>query len=241
NALGSDRVRCLIMPSEFNSAATMGDAEVICRRLNVRYDIIDIKPLVESYVRSLAPAFGGSLKGLTMENLQARTRGMLNMALSNDQGHAVLVTGNKSELAMGYATLYGDTAGALAPIMDLYKHEVYELAHYINDISKTEIIPRTIIDRAPSAELRPDQKDSDTLPDYKILDALLYMLIEENATVSEAAEETGTDIALAEKVYNMMCRAEFKRRQYPLGVSISKSSFGFDDYWDYPVMNRYRP
>ncbi|MBR4748412.1 MAG: NAD(+) synthase [Abditibacteriota bacterium] len=241
NALGADRVRCLIMPSEFSSAATMGDAEVICRRLNVRYDVIDIKPLVESYVHSLAPVFGGSLKEITMENLQARTRGMLNMALSNDQGHAVLVTGNKSELAMGYATMYGDTAGALAPIMDLYKHEVYELADYINRISKTEVIPQTIIDRAPSAELRPNQKDSDTLPDYKILDALLYMLIEENATVREAAEETGADIALAEKVFGMLCRAEFKRHQYPLGVIVSKSSFGFDAYWDYPIMNKYRP
>ena len=237
-ALGPERVRCFIMPSRYSGSDTMSDAEKICKRLNVQYDIIDIDPVYRAFASSLAGALG-EVRGLTEENLQARIRGLLNMTLSNDKQTATLVTGNKSECSVGYCTLYGDTAGSLAPIMDLYKHEVYELACYINSLE--DVIPQSIIDRAPSAELSPGQKDSDSLPEDDILDKLLYMLIEENATVKEAAKEAGTDIETARRVYSLLCRAEFKRKQYPMGVIVSKSSFAFDAYWDYPIMNKFRP
>ncbi len=239
-ALGPERVRCFIMPSRYSGSDTMSDAEKICKRLAVKYDIIDIDPVYRAFASSLEGALG-EVKGLTEENLQARIRGILNMTLSNDRQTATLVTGNKSECSVGYCTLYGDTAGSLAPIADLYKHEVYELADYLNSLESEDVIPQSIIRRAPSAELSPGQKDSDSLPEYDVLDKLLYMLIEENATVKEAAKEAGADIATARRVYTLLCRAEFKRKQYPMGVIVSKSSFAFDAYWDYPIMNKFRP
>lgn len=235
-AIGSDKVQCLIMPSKYSSNETMSDAEIICNNLNIKYEIIPINTINESLLNALKPFLEGTKVDTTEENLQSRIRGILNMAVSNKKGMCLVATGNKSEAATGYYTLYGDSCGSLAPIVDLYKTEVYELCRYINSLNP--VIPESIIDRPPSAELAPGQKDNDSLPDYDILDGILTLLMDYNLCVEEVIAE-GYDEATVYKVYNLLHRVEFKRAQYPMGISLSETAFQNKDHWDYPITNKF--
>jgi len=237
DALGAEKVRCLIMPSEYSSFETMADAEKICKNLNLKYDIIPISPIVKAYEESLASIFDKLDRDITEENLQSRIRGTINMALSNKFGNIVLVTGNKSECAVGYCTLYGDTAGSLAVISDLYKHEVYALSEYIN--RNKEIIPKSIIEREPSAELRPDQKDTDSLPNYDVLDKILNLFIEEGNSIEDIVKK-GFDESIVKQIVNLFYTAQFKREQYPMGICITGSSFMKGNLNDLPLMNKFK-
>jgi NAD+ synthase (glutamine-hydrolysing) len=201
---------------------------------NVRYDVIPIEPIYEAILQQLEPIFEGRGIDVTEENIQARCRGLLLMAISNKTGRMLLTTGNKSEMAVGYATLYGDMAGGFAPIKDCSKSLVYKLAHYRNTIN--EVIPERVISRPPSAELRSNQKDSDSLPDYDILDPILEAFIEEDASVREIVAR-GFDRDVVIRVLEMVKRSEYKRRQAPPGIRISGRAFGRD--WRYPITSRY--
>jgi NAD+ synthase (glutamine-hydrolysing) len=201
----------------------------------VDYQVLPIGGLVEAARGTLAELFAGLPEDTTEENLQSRSRGILLMAISNKTGRMVLATGNKSEMAVGYATLYGDMAGGFAPIKDCTKTLVYQLARYRNSLSP--VIPERVITRPPSAELRPDQKDSDSLPPYDVLDPILDALILENRSVEEIAAR-GFDKAVAARVLEMVRKAEYKRRQAPPGVRISSRAFGRD--WRYPITSGYR-
>jgi NAD+ synthase (glutamine-hydrolysing) len=201
---------------------------------NVRYDVIPIEPIYEAILGQLKTVFEGRGFDVTEENIQARCRGLLLMAISNKTGRMLLTTGNKSEMAVGYATLYGDMAGGFAPIKDCSKSLVYKLARYRNSISK--VIPDRVISRPPSAELRPHQKDSDSLPDYDILDPILEAFIEEDLSVKEIVER-GFDRDVVVRVLEMVKRSEYKRRQAPPGIRISRRAFGRD--WRYPITSRY--
>jgi len=200
----------------------------------VRYDVIPIEPIYEATLQQLEPIFEGRGIDVTEENIQARCRGLLLMAISNKTGRMLLTTGNKSEMAVGYATLYGDMAGGFAPIKDCSKSLVYKLARYRNTIN--EVIPERVISRPPSAELRSNQKDSDSLPDYDILDPILEAFIEEDASVREIVER-GFDRDVVIRVLEMVKRSEYKRRQAPPGIRISRRAFGRD--WRYPITSRY--
>ena len=201
----------------------------------IRYDVIPIEPMYEAAIRQLAPVLGDTEPDATEENIQARCRGLLLMAISNKTGRMLLTTGNKSEMAVGYATLYGDMAGGYAPIKDCSKSLVYELSRYRNTLG--EAIPERVITRPPSAELRPDQKDTDSLPDYDILDTILEAFIEEDLSVKEIMAR-GFDRAIVVRVLEMVKRNEYKRRQAPPGVRISKRAFGRD--WRYPITSGYK-
>jgi len=210
------------------------DAAKQARIQKVRYDVIPIEPMYEATLQQLATVFESRDIDVTEENIQARCRGLLLMAISNKTGRMLLTTGNKSEMAVGYATLYGDMAGGFAPIKDCSKSLVYKLARYRNSISK--VIPERVISRPPSAELRPHQQDSDSLPDYDILDPILEAFIEEDLSVNEIVER-GFDRDVVIRVLEMVKRSEYKRRQAPPGIRISRRAFGRD--WRYPITSRY--
>ena len=203
--------------------------------MGVRYDVIPIEPMYEATLQQLQPIFGDQPADVTEENIQARCRGLLLMALSNKTGRMLLTTGNKSEMAVGYATLYGDMAGGFAPIKDCSKTMVYRLARYRNTLGAA--IPERVITRPPSAELRPDQKDSDSLPDYDILDPILEAFIEDDLSVAEITAQ-GYDRDIVLRVLEMVKRNEYKRRQAPPGVRISGRAFGRD--WRYPITSGYK-
>ena len=243
-ALGADRVRALRMPSPWSSAGSLDDAQALAERLGLELQTVPIAPLMQGFDQALTPALGHQPSGVTAENLQSRIRGTLLMALANQQGRLLLSTGNKSELAVGYCTLYGDMNGGLAVIGDLYKTTVFELCDWIDSPASSacrgelglpaggELIGAAIRSKPPSAELRPDQKDSDSLPDYAVLDPLLRRSIEDMATPEQLIAE-GTDPALAQRVQGLLRRAEFKRRQAPPVLKISSRSFGGG--WRMPI------
>ena len=203
-------------------------------RLGVRYDVLDIEPIFEATLGVLDEVFEGLEPDATEENIQARCRGILLMALSNKLGHMLLTTGNKSEMAVGYATLYGDMAGGFAPLKDCTKSLVYELARYRNDISPA--IPERVITREPTAELRAEQKDTDSLPPYEILDPILEAFIEQDYSVDQI-EALGFERATVGRILGMVKRNEYKRRQAPPGVRVSSRAFGRD--WRYPITSGY--
>ena len=234
DALGADRVRTVMMPFRYTSTMSQKDAAKQAKIQNVRYDVIPIEPIYEAILKQLEPIFEGRGFDVTEENVQARCRGLLLMAISNKTGCMLLTTGNKSEMAVGYATLYGDMAGGFAPIKDCSKSLVYELARYRNTIG--EVIPERVISRPPSAELRPNQKDSDSLPDYDILDPILEAFIEQDLSVNEIAGR-GFDRDVVIRVLEMVKRNEYKRRQAPPGIRISGRAFGRD--WRYPITSKY--
>ena len=222
-ALGKDNVRGLLMPSQFSSDHSIKDAENLAKNLGIRYDIFPIKDIFETYLQQLNPLFEGRDFDVTEENIQARIRGNLLMAISNKFGNILLNTSNKSEMSVGYGTLYGDLAGGISVIADVYKTEVYELAHYIN--RHKEIIPVNTIQKPPSAELRPNQKDSDSLPDYDILDTILKLYIEGRKGPKEIIAQ-GYDKALVERILKMVNRNEFKRHQTAPVLRVSSKAFG---------------
>jgi NAD+ synthase (glutamine-hydrolysing) len=231
DALGADRVHAATMPSRYSSEGTRGDAHAQAERLGIAISELAIEPVYEAFEQVLAPEFAGREADVAEENLQARIRGTLLMALSNKFGHLVLATGNKSEYAVGYATLYGDMNGGFAPLKDVPKTLVYRLARWRNERARAAgeepVVPPSVIERAPSAELRHDQRDSDSLPDYDVLDALLERLVDHDEGVDEAVA-AGFDRALAERVQRMLDRAEYKRRQAAPGVRVSGIAFGRD-------------
>jgi NAD+ synthase (glutamine-hydrolysing) len=235
DALGAGMVRAVMMPFRYTSNMSQEDAAAQARTLGVRYDVIPIAPMYDAILKQLQPIFGDRGPDVTEENIQARCRGLLLMAISNKTGRMLLTTGNKSEMAVGYATLYGDMAGGFAPIKDCTKTLVYRLARYRNSLGPC--IPERIITRPPSAELRPDQKDSDSLPEYSVLDPILEAFIQDNLSVAEIVER-GFDRAVVVRVLEMVKRNEYKRRQAPPGVRISGRAFGRD--WRYPITSGYR-
>lgn len=236
DALGAHNVRAVMMPSPYTADISWVDARDMAERLGVRYDEIPIAPLFDAFRTSLAPQFQGLPEDTTEENLQARIRGTLLMALSNKTGAIVLTTGNKSEMATGYCTLYGDMAGGFAVIKDVAKTLVYRLAEWRN-AQGTEVIPRRIITRPPSAELRPDQTDQDSLPPYEVLDAILARYMEDDQGVDQivAAGYPRTDV---ERVVRLIRLNEYKRRQAPVGIRITHRAFGRD--WRYPITSKFR-
>ena len=235
DALGHGAVQAVMMPYRYTAQISLDDAQAQAEAMNVDYQVLPIGPLVESARATLDPLFKGLPEDTTEENLQSRSRGILLMAISNKTGRMVLATGNKSEMAVGYATLYGDMAGGFAPIKDCPKTLVYRLARYRN--RQREVIPVRVIEREPSAELRAEQKDSDSLPPYEALDDILDSLILEDRSVEEIAAG-GHDPAVVARVLEMVRRAEYKRRQAPPGVRISSRAFGRD--WRYPITSGYR-
>ncbi|MDJ0904851.1 MAG: NAD+ synthase [Woeseiaceae bacterium] len=235
DALGPERVRAVMMPFRYTSTMSQEDAAKQAATLGVQYDVIPIEPIYAATVQQLAPIFEGREEDVTEENIQARSRGLLLMAISNKTGRMLLTTGNKSEMAVGYATLYGDMAGGFAPIKDCPKTLVYRLARYRNTLG--EVIPERVITREPSAELRAEQKDSDSLPDYDVLDPILSAFIEEDLSV-DAIEQRGFDRDTVIRVLEMVRRNEYKRRQAPPGIRISSRAFGRD--WRYPITSGYR-
>ena len=242
DALGADKVRAVMMPSKYTSDESLKDAESVAKALGIRYDILPIVDPVESYGRLLAPVFEGRAPDTTEENLQARLRGVLLMALSNKFGDLLLSTGNKSEASVGYATLYGDMCGGYAPINDLYKTDAYAVARWRNENHPAwikndikTVMPDVLITKAPTAELRPNQKDEDSLPAYPVLDAILKMLVENDAGIEEVVA-AGYDEEVVRKVYTLLHRAEFKRKQATPGVKLSRRSFNGD--WSYPVTKK---
>jgi NAD+ synthase (glutamine-hydrolysing) len=235
DALGSERVHAVMMPSRYTSSMSLEDAKEQARLLAVKYSMLSIENLFETTLATLENEFSGRPPDASEENIQSRCRMLLLMGISNKTGKMLLTTGNKSEMAVGYATLYGDMAGGFAPIKDCSKMLVYRLATYRNSLGR--VIPQRIIDRPPSAELRPDQKDSDSLPSYEVLDAILESFIEEDLSVDEI-EARGFDRATVGRVLDLVKRNEYKRRQAPPGVRVSRRAFGRD--WRYPITNGYR-
>ena len=235
DALGADRVRAVMMPSRYTSKLSFELAEEQAKLLGVRYDVIPIEGMFAATQEALKDVFAGREPDSTEENIQARCRGMLLMAISNKTGNMVLTTGNKSEMSVGYATLYGDMAGGFAPIKDCSKLLVYRLCGYRNSLSPA--IPQAVIDRPPTAELRPNQKDTDSLPPYEVLDPILELFIESDLSVDEI-EARGFDRATVGRVLDMVKRNEYKRRQAPPGIRISNRAFGRD--WRYPITSGYR-
>jgi NAD+ synthase (glutamine-hydrolysing) len=235
-ALGPERVHCVSMPSRYSSEGTRGDAQRLAENLGCDFREIAIEPIVESFGAALAPHFGGREPDLTEENLQARVRGVLLMALSNKLGWLVVTTGNKSELSVGYATLYGDMAGGFALLKDVFKTDVFRLARHLNERAGRELVPTTTIERAPSAELRADQLDEDSLPPYPALDRVLEAYVELDRSREELTRD-GFDPAVVERALGMIDRAEYKRRQAPPGVKLRPKAFGRDRR--VPITNRW--
>ncbi|ASJ24259.1 NAD+ synthase [Laribacter hongkongensis] len=236
DALGADRVHAVMMPSRYTADISVDDSRDMVERLGVRYDEVAIWPMYESFMQALTPLFAGAAADTTEENLQSRIRGVILMALSNKTGKLVLTTGNKSEMTTGYATLYGDMAGGFAVLKDVAKTLVYELSEWRNR-QGSEVIPRRIIDRAPSAELRPDQVDQDSLPPYDVLDAIMAEYVEMNRSAADIVA-LGYDTADVERVTRLLKVNEYKRRQAPVGPRITHRAFGKD--WRYPITNRFR-
>lgn len=241
DALGAERVRAIMMPSPYTADISWIDAREMAARLSVQYEEISILPEFEAFKQSLTKAFAGCKEDTTEENLQARIRGTLLMALSNKFGSIVLTTGNKSEMATGYCTLYGDMAGGFAVIKDLAKTTVFRLARWRNANDPygcgTSPIPERIITRPPSAELRPDQKDQDSLPPYEVLDAILERYMEQDRSIESILEE-GFEAKDVEKVTRLINANEYKRRQAPIGIRVTSRSFGKD--WRYPITSKFR-
>ncbi|MCC5779628.1 NAD+ synthase [Nitratireductor sp. B36] len=244
DALGEERVRCIMMPYHYTSKDSLKDAEDCARALGCRYDIVPIFEPVEGFSNALGQLFEGTKEGVTEENLQSRTRGTILMAVSNKFGSMVVTTGNKSEMSVGYATLYGDMNGGFNPIKDVYKMQVYALSAWRNTTvppgalgPSGEVIPQNIIDKAPSAELRPDQTDQDSLPPYPVLDDILECLVEGEMSV-DAIVARGHDRETVHRVEHLLYIAEYKRRQAAPGVKITKKNFGRDRR--YPITNRFR-
>jgi NAD+ synthase len=247
DALGPENVHCVMLPYRYTSADSLRDARDCAERLGVRYDVVPIGAPVDEALRELQPMFGNAPPDLTEENIQSRMRGLVLMAVSNKSGAMLLTTGNKSEMAVGYATIYGDMNGGFNPIKDLFKMEVYALAAWRNAhvpqgslCPHGEVIPQAIIDRAPSAELRPDQTDQDSLPPYPVLDEVLGGLIEDELSIAEivAKGQGRFDHALVKRIERLVLLAEYKRRQAAPGVKLSRKAFGVGR--KYPITNGYR-
>ena len=234
DAIGADKVRTFMMPFEYTSDMSIEDAAELANNLGIKHSTIPIGQIYDSFSCSLEDEFSGKEKDITEENLQSRCRGVILMALSNKSGDLVLTTGNKSETAVGYSTLYGDTAGGFCVLKDVPKTMVYELSKYRNTISK--VIPERIIERPPSAELAPDQKDSDSLPDYDILDKIIELYVEQDKSKEEIAN-IGVDKKIVDRVIRLIDLSEYKRRQAPLGVKITSRGFGKDRR--YPITNKF--
>ncbi|MCG2601010.1 MAG: NAD+ synthase [Achromobacter sp.] len=236
DALGPERVHAVMMPSPYTSDMSLEDARAEAQALGVHYSTISIAETVDSIERALADEFKGTARDATEENIQARVRGVLLMALSNKTGKLVLTTGNKTEMAVGYATLYGDMAGGFAVIKDVPKLLVYRLSHYRNTLSA--VIPERVLTRPPSAELRPNQTDQDSLPPYDMLDAILELYIEQDRSAEDIARATGASLKTIREVIAMVTRNEYKRRQAAPGVRISQRAFGRDRR--YPITSGFR-
>jgi NAD+ synthase (glutamine-hydrolysing) len=236
-ALGAEYVTGVSMPSRYSSEGSKSDAQQLAENLGIRYLTIPIEPAFKAYQEMLAESFAGTPEGLAEENMQARVRGMILMALSNKFGWLVLTTGNKSEMAVGYATLYGDMAGGFAVIKDVPKMLVYAICAWLNECAGRPIVPEAVLTKAPSAELRPDQKDEDSLPPYPVLDAILEAYVEQDRSADEIAAQ-GHDAETVARVIRMVDIAEYKRRQAPPGVKITPRAFGRDRRL--PITNRYR-
>jgi NAD+ synthase/NAD+ synthase (glutamine-hydrolysing) len=234
DALGADKVRAVMMPSPYTADISLEDSRRMAETLGVRYDEIPIEPAMRTFAGMLAKEFAGLPADTTEENLQARIRGMILMALSNKYGTIVLTTGNKSEMAVGYATLYGDMAGGFAVIKDIFKTMVYRLARHRNAVS--QVIPERIITRPPSAELKPGQTDQDTLPPYEVLDAIIEAYMERDLSPREIVA-LGYAEADVRHTVSMLKRSEYKRRQAPVGIRVTKRGFGKD--WRYPITSAY--
>ena len=237
DAIGRENVIGVFMPSRYSSEGSRTDAEKLAKNLGIELTVIPIEPAFKAYLEMLEPHFRGTEPGVAEENIQARIRGNILMALSNKFGWLVLTTGNKSELACGYATLYGDMAGGFAVIKDVPKTLVYELARWRNSRAGYDLIPESVLQKPPSAELRPDQKDTDTLPPYEVLDPILEKYVEEDVSL-EGILSLGFDEGLVRRVISMVDRNEYKRRQAPPGVKITHRAFGEDRRL--PITNRYR-
>jgi NAD+ synthase (glutamine-hydrolysing) len=225
DALGPENVIGVGMPGPYSSPGSISDARSLAQNLGIRFEVLPIGEIVESYRATLSDVFKGRKEDETEENIQSRVRGAMLMALSNKFGAIVLSTGNKSELGVGYCTLYGDMVGGLAVISDVPKTMIYRLSHYVN--SKRAVIPQASLEKPPSAELRVDQKDSDSLPPYEVLDAVLEDYIEESKTAEQIASERGFDVTLVRQVTRMVERAEYKRQQAAPGLKISAKAFGY--------------
>ncbi|MBY0280558.1 MAG: NAD+ synthase [Alphaproteobacteria bacterium] len=241
DALGPDRVSCVMMPSPYTSKESFEDAEAIVKALNVEYDIVSIEPAMTAYSNMLSKKFEGKTPDITEENIQSRARGMVLMALSNKSGWMVLSTGNKSEVAVGYATLYGDMCGGYNALKDVYKTQVFALSKWRNENFHPDflgpdgkVMPERVITKPPSAELRPDQKDQDSLPEYEVLDAILYGLIEEDASIEEIAKK-GLPEKEIKRVLKMLDKAEYKRRQSAPGPKITEKALSVERR--YPITN----
>lgn len=244
DALGAERVHCIMLPYRYTSEESLGDAAKCAEALGVRYDTIPIEPPVAGFLETLAPTLEGTPEDTTEENLQSRTRGTILMAISNKFGSMVVTTGNKSEVSVGYATLYGDMNGGFNPIKDLYKTEVYALSRMRNTIRPTgchgpsgEVIPQNIIDKAPTAELREDQTDQDSLPPYDALDDILRGFVEEELSLPQIVSK-GHSAEIVGQIQRLLYLAEYKRRQAAPGVKVSERNFGRDRR--YPITNKFR-
>jgi NAD+ synthase (glutamine-hydrolysing) len=237
DALGADHVHTVAMPSRFSSHHSLDDAAELAHNLGVDHRVVPIEASHQALLDMLAPSFGGRAADVTEENLQSRIRGVVLMALANKFGWLVLTTGNKSETAVGYSTLYGDTAGAFAVIKDVWKLMVYDLCRRRNAVAGTELIPGSILTKVPSAELRPDQRDDQSLPPYEVLDPLLIELVERDRTAADLIDD-GHDPAMVERLARLVDQAEYKRRQNPIGPRVSPKAFGKDRRM--PITNRYR-
>jgi NAD+ synthase len=244
DALGPERVRGVRLPSRFTSEASMNDAAESARRLGIRLETIAIGQTVDAAEAALEAAFAGRSRDVTEENLQARVRGLLLMGISNKFGELLVTTGNKSEMSVGYATLYGDMCGGYSVLKDIYKTEVYALSEWRNThapedgaLTAQDVIPQSSITKAPTAELRPNQTDQDSLPPYDVLDPILHGLIEEEQSVDQIVA-SGFDRATVSRVQRLLYSAEYKRRQAPPGVKITRKSFGRDRR--YPMTNAFR-
>ena len=237
DALGRAHVHGVSMPSRYSSDHSRTDAQRLAENLGIDYRTISIEPAFQAYLDMLAPSFEGRQPGLTYENIQSRCRGQILMALSNEMGWMVLTTGNKSEMAVGYFTIYGDSVGGYAVIKDVLKLEVYELCRYVNRAAGREVIPESVISKPPSAELRPDQRDDQSLPPYEVLDPILSLYIEHDRTAGEIVE-LGHDPELVRRVTRLVDIAEYKRRQCPPGVRVTRKAFGKDRRM--PITHGYR-
>lgn len=244
DALGAGNVRCVMLPSEYTSAESLEDAEAVARALGCRYDYVPISKSRAAVTETLAPLFEGLAPDITEENIQSRLRGLLLMALSNKFGEMLLTTGNKSEVAVGYATIYGDMAGGYNPIKDLYKTRVFQTCRWRNSNHRDwmagpagEVIPPRVIDKPPSAELRPDQKDEDSLPPYEVLDAVLEILVDRDGSVEDCVA-AGFDRATARRVEHLIYVSEYKRFQSAPGARLTMRAFWLDRR--YPIVNRWR-
>ena len=244
DALGPSRVKGILMPSKYTSDESNTDASELGNNLGIELMNISINDIVNSYDNTLNDLFSGTEKDITEENIQSRTRGAILMAYSNKFGHMVITNGNKSEVSVGYSTLYGDMCGGFSVVKDIYKTDLFKLSEWRNKnkpslslLDKNEIIPNNIITKEPTAELKEDQKDSDSLPPYDVLDKVLYHLVEKESSVKEIVDQ-GFDKELVKRIQNLLYNSEYKRRQAAPGVKISERNFGYDRR--YPITNAFR-